>query len=165
MLSNVKTTLGFRFDTNETPQAAQAPAAGQKQIVQNGFDQSITLNAGSTPPAQGVAYMDLAGASGTLDLTNLQTLFGAQSFAGQKLRGVYLVNPNASGNCSLGQGASNGYALLGAELVCGPGASPNMPGVAMQFFSNALAAIGGTNKTLDWVNGTGGSVQVALVLG
>jgi hypothetical protein len=166
MLSTVKPTLGFKCDTVETPGAGVAPAAsGNKQITQSGFDASIVLSATSTPPAQGAAYLELSGASGTIDLTALQTVFGVQSFTGQKLRGVQINNPNPSGDFAIAAGASNGYSLLGAPLVAGPGVSASMPGMCQQFFSDALGAISGTAKTLDWTNATGGTVAIALILG
>src|SRR5579871_2531761 len=158
MDSTVSAQFGFTLSTTEVPTAADAPGAGATNtVIHSKFNESFALNAGSTPPATAASYEKYSGGSGTIDLTALATLFGAQDCTGLKLRGLLITSPgNAGGSFTLAVGGTNGYAIGGSSIVC------QAAGAVEVYFGNGLAAIDGTHKTLDWTNASGQPISVAL---
>lgn len=159
-MSTINTTIGFQLSTVEQLSPATAPAAqAGTQLAHTAFDRTITLKNDSTPKGEVPAYLTLSGASGTIDLTALQTADGVKDCTGKKLRALRVTNPNATVDFTIAVGASNGYAIGGVVKKCHPG------GTIQEYFADALAAVGGSTKTLDWTGNGGHTYQITLILG
>jgi hypothetical protein len=134
-------------------------------IIHNGMDETVLLNATTTPPAAQVAAFQQALTSGaaTIDLTSMVGTDGETvNGTGQKVQACKFRNPSTNANAiRIKIGASNGYALgTTFDITLAPGASfgPfNLGGTA--------PVIGSSAKTLD-LSGTGAqALDVLIVLG
>ena len=154
----VQTTVVETLGTN-------VPAASVKEVTHTLFNTTKTLNGASTPPVTLHAAFEkaLSGGAATIDLT---ALVGTNNLAvdgtGLRVQVLRVRNPATNANpITIGKGASNGYAGLGASfsLALAAGAEAVILG------NDAGSDIGSGNKTLD-LAGTGSqALQVEIVLG
>lgn len=161
---SVNVTIGMQLTVKETL-TVDVPAATAPTITHNGFDEAITLNSGTTPPATLVAalVMTLISGAKTLDLTNLLgTNGGTVSGNGLQVRAIKIQAPSGNANnIVVVPGASNGLNLFGASssLTMYPGSSMEMQ------FATSGPVIGSGAKTLDF-SGTGAqTLNIIVVFG
>lgn len=93
----------------------------KRQVTIDALNQSLSLNASSTPPVTKVAFgeVSLSAGAATLDLTSLTGVNGKTvSLSGLKVQIIVLVNKSTNANSmSFTEGAVNGYALAGASWL------------------------------------------------
>jgi len=157
---SVTATLKLMLNAIETLAVADTPAAQEREIAHDGWNQSISLSATSTPPIDVVAAIELTGASGTIDLTVLDQVAGTVDCTGKKLVGLMLSNPNTTGRVVLKPGALNPYPVNGTGTSDVINAEPK--GGSVFYNDAAFAVVGGSAKNLDWTNA--GSVAGQLIL-
>lgn len=149
---NVRETLDSGVDGASTP-----------VITHNALDVTGTINATSTPPAtkhiQDTSALT-AGAA-TIDLTALTGTGGATvNMTGLKVQ-IFRFKNNGAATMTIGEGATNGYELLGnAWSIAVPA------GGAIQLVLNETAPdVGASAKTID-IAGTGTQAfQISIVAG
>lgn len=163
MATTINSQVSLGVTTSESLDTATvAPGAASPIVSHAAYKFSKKLNAASTPVASIISEkLIAAGASGSIDLTALNTTEGVRSASGKKLVFLQLTNLSAAHDFTLIEGASNGYAIKANAIVVPPGGS-----VAL-YFAAALGAVGGSDKTLDWTfnAGASGGVQSTLILG
>lgn len=132
---------------NNTGSASDA----KRTVTHEEYDESASLNSGSTPPVTTCALFLLALSAGAATV-NLRTLTGTNNGAvdlnGLKVQRIRIKNLGAN-NITIVPGASNGIDLFGA------GSSITIPPDSvfrMDFYDNA-PDVSDTDKTLD-VTGT-----------
>lgn len=163
---SVEVSFGVQVTTVETL-TANVPAvqAAKARITHDQYNESLTLNSGSTPPATLCAFFlkALSSGSATIDLTALTGTNGASvDFSGLKVQVAKFKNPATNANSiTVTVGASNGYLLAGAawKAILAPGQS-----VTYQC-NDASPDVGSSAKNID-VSGTGTqTLQVSLIAG
>lgn len=165
---SVSAVLTTSLTVTETPDVnvpfADASPANNR-VVHDVLNESVTLNAGSTPAASQVAGFQKALSSGaaTIDLTALVGTEGrAIDGTGLKVRMAKFRNPVANANpITLTFGASNAYLLLGSgwKIILAPGQSVTL------YLKDGAPAIGSSTKAID-LAGTGAqALDCLLVLG
>jgi hypothetical protein len=160
MAVNVQYSFGMR--TVEQLTIAVDGAVNPK-ITFTDFDESGTLNAGSTPPAEKCNFAKIALTAGaaTIDMTDLVGPGGAPiDFTGLKVQLIRIKNLGGAA-MTFSEGSSNGYELLGNNWsITVP------PGGIMQFFLPDTAPdVGSGAKTID-VSGTGTQeFELSLIAG
>lgn len=152
-----RSTFSFGILSESTLDALTAARA--PTINQSTFNHTVELTASTTPDAEIASYQTLAAStSGTIDLTSLPTANGTVSASGKKLRGL-LIRNNSTGQLTIQEGASNGYSLLGNVIVIPAGGSHQA------YFVDALGAVGGSEKILDYVLTNAGNLEITLIFG
>lgn len=137
-------------------------AASTRVITHAEYNESATLNAGSTPPAVESAFflLTLTAGAATIDLRALTGTNGASVDGnGMKVQVVRFKNLGAN-IMTISTGASNGHDFFTADgLVVQPG------GHVMLFSNDNASDVGASDKTWD-VAGTGSqTAEVSIVLG
>lgn len=123
-----------------------------------GINKTTTMNSGTTPPATKRAggELTLTAGAGSIDLRALTTGVGGSTVDGNglKVQAIKLRNKSTNANAmTISEGASNGYALLGASFTF-----ILQPGQEIMFFGNdATPDVAAADKTID-VAGTGSQV-------
>lgn len=149
----VSTLWEAKMTTTETlADGSLSSVASEKNVVHSAFNQGATLNAGSSPAATLCAHAVTALTAGakTLDLTALVGTNGAVvNLNGTKVR-LFRVKNLGANAMAFGEGASNGYELLGDgwNITLQPGQ------MAMFYLSDNAPTVGGSAKNID-VTGTG----------
>lgn len=124
-----------------------APAA-TRLVTHTDYNETATLNSGSTPPATTCAHFLATLSSGalTVDLRALNGTNGAV-IDGNGLKVQVLRIKNLGANpLVITEGASNGYALGDITVLAG--------GHSMNYYNDSAPDISGSDKTLD-LAGTG----------
>lgn len=140
-------------------------SASDNTLTFSGLDTNVTLNAGSDVPATTHAAwaVTMSGGAATIDLRAMTGANGAAIDGnGLKVQACKFRNKTDNANTiTITEGASNGYALLGAGFTL-----DLTPGQWVQLFLNEDAPnVSGTDKTID-ISGTGSQVlEVQFVLG
>lgn len=153
VLSAISVTYAATATVVETlPNNTGSAADARRKITHDQYNESVTLDSGTTPPATLVAEFlaTLSGGALTVDLRALTGTNGA-SVDGNGLKVQVLRVKNLGANTlTIDPGASNGIDLLGAssKIVIPAG------GHFMMYFNDASPDISGTDKTLD-LTGTG----------
>ncbi|HEY4760951.1 MAG TPA: hypothetical protein VIH42_10265 [Thermoguttaceae bacterium] len=160
-MSTITSAQSFDTTVTETFTAQEMPATSNRQIQYNQFNETVNLNAGSTPPATKV-YAELLEGDQTLDFTSLARSFGADINAtGLKLQQIQIYNTSDTATLVVAKGASNGYPFNGAA-----GNKTILPGARWsEFFNDGLADIDGTHKNIDITITEGEEYQIVLVFG
>lgn len=129
-------------------------------VTHSAFDESGTLNAGSTPAGTKTAnfILTLTTGAATIDLTNLSGLNGAVvTGLALKIQIIRIKNLGANAMTFVA-GASNGY-VLASTIVVPPS------GVAMIYGAGGMAAVGASTKNID-VSGTGSqTAEITIIFG
>lgn len=166
MATTITSVLKFSAVTVETLDAAVVAAGlSNRKVTHNGFERTVNLNGTAAPQVSIISDQLLAAAnSGTIDLTSLPTTEGTRSATGLNLVAMRITNlaARASGhNFQIAVGAANGYVIGGNPIAVKP------LGSVLMFFDDALTAIDGTHKTLDWTFNAAatGGIQITLILG
>lgn len=144
---------------NNTGSAADA----SRKVTHTNYNESGTLNAGSTPPAtlQASFLLPLSSGAATIDLRALTGTNGA-SVDGNGLKvQLFRIKNLGANNMVLTPGASNGIDLFGASFSI-----TIFPGAVWECFLNDNAPdIAAGDKTID-VAGTGSqTAEVTIVMG
>lgn len=95
-------------------------SSGNNDVAINGLDLEATYNASSSPPITTVGHgtITLAAGVGSIDLTAFSGTNGNESASGLKVQFIKFVAPSSNANViTIAEGASNGYALLGASFT------------------------------------------------
>ena len=155
-------TLSALFDISEDP--GSAPSGLTYRPVFNLFNQRVALDdTATTPTAKKLAVYQttISGGLTDIDLTAAQGTNGNVDGTGLKVIGILVFNPTASmGNVTLAAGATNPYALVGAQtMVVGPG------GFDSKYFASGNAAVSATVKMLRLTGTNGDTPKVAVLLG
>lgn len=154
-------TVAQTLDSASTPSAN----ADKRVITHQAFNDTLTLNSGSTPDVTKMAAFTKALSAGaaTIDLTALTGTNGATvNGNGDKVRIFKAINPSSNANSiTLTEGASNGYELAGNGWTV-----VLQPGQHFTFYADEDApTIGGSAKTID-LAGTGSqTLNVMVVMG
>lgn len=163
MASTVQVNVGSTLGVAET---FSAGLPGQNTAAFAPLNETLSLNAGTTPPASQHATFNaaLTAGAGTIDLTNLPGITAGEvvNGTGLKVQVAKFLNPLTNANpITLKFGALNPYNLLGAswQVSLAPGQSLLVNGNA------ATPAIAAGAKNID-ISGTGAqALSVHLVLG
>lgn len=162
---SVNVTCQALLTVVETLPAPLSNTAANTKVTHDIYNQSDSLNSGSTPPVTKVATFEkaMSGGAGTIDLTSLPGTNGATiSGSGLKVQRFLFVNPGTNANAiTIVGGASNGYLLFGASgsVVLNPG------DFILRGAKDTLPDIGGSAKTID-ISGTGTqALQCCIVMG
>lgn len=145
--------------------ATNVPAAATngKAVTHTGFNRSHAMNASSTPPATKCSFSQpaLSGGAVTINLAALTGTNGATvDLTGLKVQSITIKN-NGANVMSFTEGASNGYALLGASFLFAL-----QPGQEITLYGNdATPDVAAGDRTID-VTGTGAqSFDLGVVAG
>lgn len=113
---SVSVSWQSKIETNETPENNVPALAAGNRIVHSGFDESKTLNASSSPPAEEASYMSgaLTAGAATIDLTALTGLQGTIDLTGLKVQ-IFRFKNTSANNMTLTGGNTNPYNLCGAS--------------------------------------------------
>lgn len=132
-------------------------------VVHDAFNLGQTINASSAVPGTKVyaKELSLSGGAATIDLTSLATLSETLDGTGLKVQAFKFINKTGNSVMTFSEGASNGYALLGASWTFQLLAGQQQQG----FLNDAAPDIATADRTID-VAGTGTEAfQVIIVLG
>jgi len=132
-----------------------------RQVTHTGFDQSRTMNSGSSPPAQLCALFTAALVSGalTIDFRNLTgTNGGVVDGNGMKVQEIRVKNLGAN-PLTIVPGASNGLNLFGTSVTIPAGCTTHWA------FNNNGTTIDSTHKTIDLSGTAAQTSQVTVILG
>lgn len=163
-MNNVGVALSSLLTITETLQLALANA-GKENVVFDGHNTVLVMNATTTPPALQHATFQAALTAGaaTIDLTALPGTQGTVVGTGQKVRACFFRNPATNANpITIKFGAANPYLLLGAawSMVLTPGQF-----VGPIYLKDGAPAIDATHKNID-LSGTGAqALDCVIVLG
>lgn len=144
---------------------APAISSADNTLTHNGYNTSLSLNAGTTPPVTKCAYFSKALSSGsaTIDLTALTGTNGVSvDGSGLKVQIAKFKNPASNGNnITVTVGASNGYLLAGAAWK-----AILAPGQEITFYGNdATPDIGGSAKTIDLSGAGTQALECSIIMG
>lgn len=143
------------------PNNTGSAADTQRKITHENYDESLTLDANSTPPCTLLAAFlaTLSGGALTIDLTALTGTNGASvSLSGLQPQVVRVKNLGAN-SLTVSTGASNGHNAFTADGVVIP------PGGHAQFmFNDGTENVDGTHKTWD-LAGTGSQTSEWTIIG
>lgn len=111
---SVTTSWRLTVDTNETL-STEVDASTSPVVTHAGFSTNGTMSASTSPPATLVSYETITLSTGaTIDLTALTGTNGiAVDGSGLKVQ-LFKIKNNGAAAMTFSEGASNGYALLGA---------------------------------------------------
>ena len=164
MLGSVAVTYAATCTVVETlPTNTGSAADALRKVTHAQYDETATLNAGSTPPATLVAefLQALTVGAATVDLRALVGTNGAV-IDGNGLKVQVLRVKNLGANVlTLAEGGSNGYAIFGAsgQVDIPPG------GHIQMFFNDSSPDIGAGDKEID-LTGTGSQTsEWTIVMG
>lgn len=158
-------TLTYRSQVTaaETLSSSDFPAVPSAPLVHSGFDTTLSLSATTTPPVTTPAYFDQALTAGaaTIDLTALTHNGQAVNLTGLKVQTIKIKNPAGNAAMTFTEGASNGYALMGAGWQ-----TTLLAGQEVTFYGNdATPDVAAGDRTID-ITGTGTeSCEIAITAG
>ena len=115
-------TLRYKSEVTveERPDTSVAPAvvSSAQPLKHTGFNTSDVLSATTTPPVTKFAFVvkALSGGAGTIDLTALPHDGATVDMTGLKIQALKIKNKSGNAAMTFTEGASNGYALLGAAF-------------------------------------------------
>jgi hypothetical protein len=162
---SVAVTYAVTVTTVETLETSvPAASANGKAVTHSGFNRTSTaLTSSTTPPVTKCSYMQPALSAGayTINLTTLTGTNGATvTMSGLKVQ-VLKIKNNGANVMSFTEGASNGYALLGASFLFAL-----QPGQEITLYGNdATPDVAAGDCTID-VTGTGTqSFDLAVIAG
>ena len=151
--------VALTYTSNVTAQETISTMAGaasdaHRMVTHDGYDQTKFLNATSTPPVSDVASGEQAMTAGaaTLNLASIAGGRGAtKDFTGLKIQTAKLRNKSTNAAViTISEGASNGYALLGASWTI-----KLLPGQEITIYGNdATPDVAAADRTID-IAGTG----------
>lgn len=147
----VQLSYAFKAINRETL-ASGVDGADQPDIIHAAFDDSATLNASSTPPVTNCVVRTIALTAGayTIDLTTITGTNGlVQDMTGKKVQLFRFKNLGAA-SMTIAEGASNGYAMLGASFTFTVPAG----GQVMFVFNDNTPDVAAGDRTID-ITGTG----------
>jgi len=162
---SVSLTVGMKMTAVETLETnVPAAATNGKTVTHSAFNKTDTvLTASTTPPVTKPSYSQpaLSGGAYTINLAALSGVNGATvDLTGLKVQAIKIKN-NGANVMSFTEGASNGYALLGASFLFAV-----QPGQEIMILGNdATPDVAAGDRTID-VTGTGSqSFDLAVVAG
>lgn len=162
---SVSLTVGMKVTSVETLETnvPAAPSNG-KSVTHSAFNKTdATLTSVTTPPVTKCSYSQPALSTGayTINLAALTGVNGATvDLTGLKVQAIKVKN-NGANVMSFTEGASNGYALLGASFLFAV-----QPGQEIMLYGNdATPDVASGDRTID-VTGTGSqSFDLVVVAG
>lgn len=134
-----------------------------KEVTHNAFNETKTLNSGSTPPATKVAafIQALDAGAATIDLT---ALIGTNSApvdgTGLKVQVLKFKNLGAN-TISLTPGAVDGYDIFGSDFKVTLSQNQEV----LLYGNDSTPDVGGTDKTLDLAGTTTQTCEIMIILG
>lgn len=160
----VSAALSFLATVTEVLGVNTGSAASAKRTVtHDAFNETMTLDASSTPAASQVAALQvtLSAGAATLDLQALTATNGyVLDASALKLLAILVVNDN-SNDVTLSEGAVNGYAIPTLTVHSKNGG--DFPGVLLQYFADNLDAVAAADSEIDFA-GSGSDVFDVLML-
>lgn len=148
----------FHCTVTQVWAAADLPSCGDRTVVHNQFNDTVVLDADSTPPATQNYAVKLTG-NQSLDLTSLTPDLGAVINAtGLKVQMVKLNNLDAANAVTIADGAPDPYSLNGTASIVIPGG-----GKAQLYYHDKLADVAAGAKDID-ITATG-DYELMIVLG
>ncbi len=140
-------------------------AAASRTVKHTLLNKAATLQASTTPPVSKVAAFEQALTAGaaTIDLTALTGTNGAAvDGTGLKVQAIKITAKATNANViTITKGASNGYALAGADFSVALAAGQEF----VLFGNDAAPDIASDAKTLDLAGTLAQAVQVIVVMG
>lgn len=163
---SVSAAVQFKATVTEVlPNNTGSAADSKRTVTHDQYDESFTLNSGSTAPATKVAEFlaTLSVGALTIDLTALDGTNGATvDGSGLKVQIVRVKNLGAN-NLTIAKGASNGYFIFGLT-----GSTVTVPpnGIVQFYGADSLPDIAnGSADTID-LTGTGSQTsEWTLIMG
>jgi hypothetical protein len=152
-------TAEFRGTVRETLTSGVA-AASNAVVRLSEYNESVTLNATTTPPATAAAYFlgTLTAGALTINLAALTGANGAVDLTGLRIQFLRIKNLGANA-MTFSEGASNGIALSCLPLVVAAG------GIAQFYLNDAAPDVAAGDRTID-VSGTGAQTfEISIVAG
>lgn len=149
----------YLFFATATETLTGVDGASNPDVVHDAFNETARLTASSTVPFTKIIekVITLTAGAYTLDLTTETGTNGvAVNGTGLKIR-LLRMKPLGANNFSVATGASNGYTIGSRTAYVG--------GVDMAYFANALGAIGGSAKTLDFTGTGSQTCEVTIWMG
>lgn len=144
------------------PNNTGSAADNKRRITHDEYNESGTLNSGTTPPATDHAQflLTLTAGAATIDLRNLTGTNGAAVDGNGKKPQIIRIKNLGANPMTFSKGASNGHNAFTTD------GTTVQPGGHIQVFTNDNTEdISGTTKTWD-VAGTGSqTAEVTIVLG
>ena len=141
-------------DTRETISAATQglAATGGAAVSHTAFSLRTRLSSTTTPDVEAVSYQVAALVAGakTIDLTALPTTEGTYNATGKKVRAFMVKNRTGNAALTISEGATDGYALLGAGFSFRLAANQQ----AVFYLADAAPVVAAADKTID-LSGTG----------
>jgi len=164
VLKSVEVTYAATATVVETlPNNTGSASDARRKVTHDAYNETATLNSGSTPPATLVAefLLTLTAGAASVDLRALTGTNGA-SVDGNGLKVQVLRVKNLGANIlTIVPGASNGIDLLGgsSSLTIPPG------GHVMMFFNDGAPDIAAADKTLDCTGTASQTSEWSIVMG
>lgn len=159
----IRTTYRSMIETTETFSDSDYPAVKSPPLTHSGFDSRKDLDAATTPAVTKAAYFEksLTAGAGTIDLTALTHNGQAVDLTGLKVQCLRIKNKIGNAAMTFAEGASNGYALLGASWL-----ATLLAGQEITLFGNdATPDVAAGDRTID-ITGTGTEqCEVSIVAG
>jgi hypothetical protein len=159
---SVVTTYSLSVNTTETLDT-DVDAATTPTIAHTGFSSKGTIDANSDVPATLASFetVALVASASTIDLTALTGTNGiAVDGTGLKVQ-VFKITNTGTNAMTISEGASNGYALLGAAfsfiLLAGQ--------EVLLFLNESAPDVAGADKTIDVAGTLIETFQLSVVLG
>jgi hypothetical protein len=149
--------------TEERPTTAPAVASNSQPLVHTGFTTGVDLTASTTPPVTTPAIFEksLTAGAATLDLTALTHLGASVTMSGLKVQAFKVKNKTGNSVMTFSEGASNGYALLGASFTFKLLAGQE----ALFYLNDASPDVAAGDRTID-IAGTGTETcEVTIIAG
>jgi len=159
---SVSATWALRLNVRETL-VTDVDAASNPIINHTGFSSGDTINASSTVPATEVSAdtWALSGGAVTIDLTSLPGTNGTTIDAtGLKVQ-LFKVKNLGAAAMTFTEGASNGYALLGASFQFILAQNQEL----MLYLVDSAPDVGSTDKTIDVAGTSSQTFELILVVG
>lgn len=138
-------------------------AAGGTTLEHYLFTTKVKLTTTTTPDVEAVSYQNsvLTAGARTIDLTALPTAGGTYDATGKKVRAFMVKNKTGNGVLTISEGATNGYALLGAGFTFRLAAEQQ----ALFYLGDAAPAVASGDRTID-LAGTGTEQsEITIVIG
>lgn len=155
----VTCNYGFKLYSIET--LTGVDSASNPSVTHDGYDESGTLTASTTPPVTKILakLITLTAGAYTIDLTTETGTNGvAISGTGLRVQAIRIKNLGAN-TMTFSEGASNGLALICGDIIVPAG------GITQIFLNDAAPDIASGDRTID-VAGTGSQTfELTVLLG